>query len=118
MAIRDYRRRILIAKVTEYLSDALTEGVAQGALHARHPQETAKLLLPLACDINDEACDLLASQPENPDRMLRVIELLNVYRESVELLTGAPYGTVVLFEAGALVSAWQQATEELDRLEG
>ncbi len=118
VAIRDYRRRILIAKVTEYLSDALAEGVSQGALHTRHPQETAKLLLPLACDINDEACDLLASQPENPDRMLRVIELLNVYREGVELLSGAPYGTVVLFEAGALVAAWQRATEELDRLEG
>ena len=50
--------------------------------------------------------------------MLRVIELLNVYREGVELLSGAPYGTVVLFEAGALVAAWQRATEELDRLEG
>lgn len=117
-AIRDYRRRILVAHASDYLSDVLAEGTSGGALHARHPAETGRLLLLLACDVNDEACDILAGDTDNPDRMLRVIELLNIYRESVELLSGAPYGTVVLFDAGQMVAAWRQATEELNRLEG
>ena len=117
-AIRDYRRRILVDRLTSMVSDVLTEGLNQDVLHARHPMETGRLLLLLACDVNDEACDLLVEQADNPDRMIRVIELVNVYRESVELLSGAPYGTVLLFDAGEMVRAWLQATEELNRLEG
>ena len=117
-AIRDYRRRILVDRLTGMVNDVLTEGVNQDVLHARHPMETGRLLLLLACDVNDEACDLLVEQADNPDRMIRVIELVNVYRESVELLSGAPYGTVLLFDAGQMVNAWHQATEELNRLEG
>lgn len=117
-AIRDYRRRVLLDRLTDMAGDVMAEGVAQGTLHARHPAEVGRLLLLLAMDVNDEACDLLAAETDNPDRMLRVIEILNVYRESVEMLSGAAYGTVVLFDAGALVGAWQQATEELNRLEG
>ena len=117
-AIRDYRRRILVDRLTGMVNDVLIEGMNQDVLHARHPMETGRLLLLLACDVNDEACDLLVEQADNPDRMIRVIELVNVYRESVELLSGAPYGTVLLFDAGEMVRAWLQATEELNRLEG
>lgn len=117
-AIRDNRRRILVDQLADMICDVLSEGVSRGALHTRHPAEVGRMLLLLALDVNDEACDLLASQTDGPDRMIRVIELLNAYRESVEMLSGAAYGTVLLFDAGEMVSAWQQATEELNRLEG
>ena len=55
-------------------------------MHARYPMGMGRVLLLLACDINDEVCDILADELDNPDRMIRVIELLNTYRESVELL--------------------------------
>lgn len=115
--MRDYRRRILTDNLTESVRDALTEGFSQGTLHARHPLETGRLLLLLACDVNDEACDLLAAQTESPDRMIKMIELVNAYRESVELLSGAPYGTIQLFDVNTMVTDWIQATEELTRLE-
>lgn len=116
-AIREHRRRVLAERLTPWLRDVLSDGVEREVLHTRRPAEAARLLMLLACDVNDEVCDMLAEDMENPDRMLRIVELLNAYRESVELLSGAPFGTVVLFDAVRMVSGWQQALEEVRRQE-
>ena len=115
--IRDYRRRVLLDSLVTAASAAIFEGIGDGSLHTRHPAATGRLLMLLACDVNDEACDILAEDGENPDRMIRAIELLNGYREAVELLVGAPYGSVSLFDPGSLRERWEAATEELKRLE-
>lgn len=116
-AIRDTRRRALTDLLRPALDEVIAEGIDAGALHSRQPTQLGRVLLLLACDVNDEVCGMLAHEPDNPDRMVRMIELLNAYRESVELLCGAPYGSVTLFDAGRMVSAWQAATEELKALE-
>lgn len=108
-AMNAHRRRVLIDRLQPMVNDVIAEGVADGSFHSRHPMEIGRVLLLLACDVNDECCTLLAQQPENPDVMLRMLELLNTWRESVERLVGAPFGTVILFDVGRLVSAWQAA---------
>ena len=35
-------------------------------MHARYPGGMGRVLLLLACDINDEVCDILADELENP----------------------------------------------------
>lgn len=116
-SIRDYRRRVLIDALTPQVGEAILEGVESGALHSRYPMGIGRVLLLLACDVNDEVCDILAEDIENPDRMIKVIELLNTYRESVEQLCGAPYGSIQLFDPAALVTKWRNAIDELKRLE-
>ena len=116
-SLREHRRRVLVERLSPYAGDVLTEGVSRELLHTRRPMETGRLLVLLACDVNDEVCDMLAADTDNPDRMLRIIELLNAYRESVETLSGAPFGTIVLFEAGQLLASWRKAVEALKQLE-
>ena len=116
-AIRDLRRQTLAELVRPALDEVIAEGVESGALYTRQVAQMGRLLLLLACDVNDEVCALFAREPDNPDRLVRMLELLNAYRESVELLSGAPHGSVTLFDASSQVSAWQAATEELLRLE-
>lgn len=116
-SIRDHRRRVLIDQLAPQVYDVMLEGIESGALHCRYPLGVGRILLLLACDVNDEACDMLAADLDNPDRMIQVVELLNTYRESVELLSGAPYGSIQLFDPTKLVDTWQQATEALIRLE-
>ena len=109
-----HRRRVLVDGLLPMLNDVIAEGMADGSFHTRHPLEIGRLLLLMACDVDDEVCNLLADNPDNPDVMLRMLELLNTWRESVERLAGAPYGTVVLFEVGQLVGAWQAAAAILN----
>ena len=75
------------------------------------------MLLLLALDVDDEACEILADQLDNPDRVLRVIELLNAYRDSAETLLGAPHGALSFFDVGRLLNAYRAATAEIQRLE-
>jgi AcrR family transcriptional regulator len=112
-----HRRRVLVDRLLPTLNDVIAEGVADGSFHTRRPMEIGRLLLLMACDVNDEVCGMLADNPDNPDVMLPMIELLNTWREGVEKLVGAPYGTVVLFEAGKLIDDWQAAAALLDKEE-
>ena len=115
--VREYRRQTLMALIRPALDEVVAEGIDSDTLYTRRGAQIGRLLLLLACDVNDEVCGMFAHEPDNPDRLVRMLELLNAYRESVELLAGAPYGSVTLFDAGRMVSAWQAATEELNALE-
>ena len=116
-SILAHRRRILVDQLTPLVNDVIGDGIAEGVLHTRYPMEVGRLLLLLACDVDDEACALLAAEPDNPDAKLHLLELLNAWRESVETLAGAPFGSIQLFDPGQLIGAWQAATAELSRLE-
>jgi len=116
-AMNAHRRRILIDRLMPYLGDVIAEGVADGSFHTRHPSEAGRLLLLLTLDADDEACNMLAAEPDNPDVMLRMLELLNTWRDSAETLIGAPFGSIQLFDAARLVSAWQVAAGVLRQQE-
>ena len=116
-AMNVHRRRILVEQLTPLVDAVIAAGMDDGSLHSRHPMEIGRLLVLLAADVNNEVCALLAQQVENPDVMLRLLELLNTWRESAELLSGAPYGSLLLFDAGRMVAAWQAALENLTQLE-
>lgn len=116
-SIRDYRRRVLIDQLQSQVNDVILEGIQSSSMHARYPLGVGRVLLLLACDVNDEVCDLLADNLDNPDRMIQVVELLNTYRESVEQLCGAPFGSIQLFDPSRLVNTWREVTDELKRLE-
>ena len=110
-----HRRRVLVDRLLPLVNDVIEKGVSDGSFHTRHPMEIGRLLLLLACDVDDEVCNLLGENPDNPDVMLRLLELLNTWREAAERLVGAPYGTITLFDVGRLVGAWQAAMDILGR---
>ena len=117
-AINAFRRRILVGQLTPLVDEAVREGIESGVMHTRHPGSIGRLLVLLACDINDEACAMLAAEPDNPDRLISIIEMLNACRESVEVLAGAPFGSMTLFDPARLTASWQAAVAELENLEG
>ena len=112
-----HRRRVLIDRLLPIVNDVIAEGIGDGSFHTRHPMEIGRLLLLMACDVDDEVSTMLAAQPDNTDVMIRALELLNTWRESVERLVGAPYGSILLFDVGQLVIDWQAATAILNREE-
>lgn len=116
-AMNAHRRRVLIDRLLPLVNGVIEEGIADGSFHTRHPMEMGRLLLLMASDVDDEACAMLAAHADNPDIMLRVLELLNAWRDSAETLVGAPYGSIELFDAPRLIAAWQSAMKTLNEQE-
>ena len=116
-AIREHTRRIAIERLTPFMNDVVGEGIEDGLLHTRYPMEIGRLALMLAWDVDDSACRMLADKPENPECIIPIMEMLNAYRESVETLLGAPFGTLEIFDVTKLVNAIRAAAAELIRLE-
>lgn len=108
-AMRDHQRRILLDRLAPYVADVIDEGVRDGSFHARRPMEVGRLLLLLALDTDEEACRMLAAEPDNPDAAIGMLELLNAWRDAAENLIGAPYGSIRLFDAAKMVADWQAA---------
>ena len=101
--------RILLDRLAPYVADVIDEGVRDGSFHARRPMEVGRLLLLLALDTDEEACRMLAAEPDNPDAAIGMLELLNAWRDAAENLIGAPYGSIRLFDAAKMVADWQAA---------
>ena len=116
-AIREHTRRIAIEKLTPFINDVVGEGIEDGVLHTRFPVDIGRLALMLAWDVDDAACAMLAKNPDNPECIIPIMEMLNAYRESVETLLGAPFGTLEIFDVSHLVGSLRAAAAELIRLE-
>lgn len=116
-AIREHTRRIAIEKLTPFINDVVGEGLEDGILHTRYPVDIGRLALMLAWDVDDAACAMLAKDPDNPECIIPIMEMLNAYRESVETLLGAPFGTLEIFDVSHLVGSLRAAAAELIRLE-
>lgn len=116
-SIREHCRRILLERLTPLVDEVFDEGLADGSFHSRYPAQTGSLLLMLACDVDEDACEELTAGLDNPDVMIGMIERLGAYREAVEQISGAPYGSINLYDPGHMIAAWQAALSEIKRLE-
>ena len=91
--------------------------IADGSFFTRNPGQIGRIILMLSCDVNDEACRILAENPDNPDCVIGVVDLLNAYRDAVENLLGANFATISLFDVEHLMSAFRQTAVQLKILE-
>ena len=115
---RDQMRTFNISALRPLMDEVIGEGISNGSLFTRHPGKLGELLLQLGCDVNDEVCRILAANPENPDCVIEIMELLDTYRESVEMLSGAEFGKIALFDLEHLMEAFRQTAEQLNLIKG
>ena len=116
-SLNAHRRRTLIDHLMPHLGDVVAEGLADGSFHTRHPAEIGRLLLMLALDVDDEVSTMLAREKDNQDVMVRMLELLNTWRDSAEEMIGAPFGAIHLFDMGRLIEAWRTAADLCARMD-
>ncbi len=113
MHFRDQMRRFMTEELTPMLDTVLREGMADESFFIRNPGKTGKLILMLAYDINDETCRALAEGRDNPETVIEIIDLLDAYREGIETLLSAKFGSVLLYDVEHLLDAFRQTAVEL-----
>ena len=111
---RDQLRVFMLENLRPMVDDVLREGISGGSFFARNPGQLGRMLLMLSCDVNDEICRALAAQPDNPDCVIGVMDLMDAYREAVSTLCGAKHGSISLFELEHLLSVFRQTAAELN----
>ena len=111
---RDQMRTYMQDNLRMMVDDVLREGMADSSFFTRNPGQLGRILLMLGYDVNDEVCRILAAEHENPECVIAIIDLLDAYRESVENLCGARFGSISLFDLEHLMNAVRQIAGELN----
>ena len=91
-------REVTLTQLGPLMDEIIAQGVRDGVFYTRQMGGVGRLLLLLAHDVEDEAARLLVEGEGRPESVVAVVDVLNVYRDSVELLLNAPYGSVRLFD--------------------
>ena len=110
---RDQMRTFMVEALRPMMDAAVAEGMADGSLFTRYPGRLGDILLQLGCDINDEVNRMLARDFENPECAVELLDLLDAYRESAEMLSGAGFGKFSLFDLEHMTQAVRQTAQEL-----
>lgn len=111
---RDQMRSYMLDNLRLLVDEVLREGMADGSFFTRNPGQLGRILLMLSYDVNDEVCRILTANSENPECVIAIIDLLDAYRESVESLCGARFGSINLFDLEHLMNAVRQIAEEVN----
>lgn len=113
---REHTRVFMMDSLRPMLDEVIREGIADGSFFARHPAQLGRLVLMLAYDVNDATSRILAQNSDTPDCVIDIIDLLNAYRESIEMLTGAPYGQIELFDIDHRLSVFRETAKQVNML--
>jgi len=108
--LRDSLRQALLTNARPLIREIIHAGIEQKKFFTRYPDDIGELLLLLFANLNDEIAMQLAKD-EKGSCLPAVLNQLMLYRHAAETLTGAPYGSLVLYDLNrfpAIVEALAQ----------
>ncbi|HIS03875.1 MAG TPA: TetR/AcrR family transcriptional regulator [Candidatus Pullichristensenella avicola] len=110
-------RAVTLAQLGSVMDEVVAQGLREGVFYTRQPGGVGRLLLLLAHDVEDEAARLLIAGEGKPESVMAVIDTLNVYRDTVELILNAPYGSVRLFDIDRVLKVCRALLPGLEKTE-
>lgn len=111
-------RATTLRMVAPLIEEIIISGIHEKQFVVRRPAETARLIALLALDVNEEAARDISAGYMNPDCAYGVMELLNSYRDSIELIVNAPYGSIKIFDMAEMVNTISQIAVRLNAASG
>lgn len=114
--VRDRIRSAVLSQLGPLMDELVAEGMKSGDLYTRNPGQITDIVLGMVDQVNDRACRILTANPDNPECIIEIAEQLNACRDAVEMLLGAPFASIILFDPAKLVSDYRAAAKELQKL--
>ncbi len=104
-SVRRELRIITLEMLVPLIEEILDAGAREKQFIVKRTAEVARMIAMLALDVNEEASRQIAADFDKPDCAHSVLELLSAYREAIETIVNAPYGSIELFDLGDMISA-------------
>jgi len=99
-------RQKMLAMWSKYSLPLLTaifqQGIREGVLNIRFPDQVGAVLLPLIHGIGDAFAELLLVREPQGDELQRAERLIAAYNDALERVLGAPAGSLQLMDSEAL----------------
>lgn len=114
---RERNRAILLESLCPLADAAVEMGVKDGEFFTRRPERISRITLMLACDANDECCRALAMNPQSPDSVIEIMNIVSVYQECMETLLGAKFGSIRLSEVEPMADFVRQINVQFQESE-
>lgn len=95
--VRQKMRINLSNPIVSLMNEVIQQGLAEGTLKPTHPKYISRVAFSLMQDLGDTvALELLAFDPEKDD-MEPIKEMVHSYIHTIEMVLGAPEGSLPLF---------------------
>ena len=117
VSLRERMKAITIRLFLPLMNEIIAQGIEEKVFFTRRPGTIGQVILLLEHDLIDAVSACLVEGSENPETVVEVMDLLGTYRDSVELLLNAPYGSVELFELERMLEIFRNVMDELNRMD-
>ncbi|NLD59253.1 MAG: TetR/AcrR family transcriptional regulator [Clostridiales bacterium] len=113
-ALLECTKSVTMEKLSPLMDEIVQQGMREGVFYTRQPGGIGRLILLLAHDVNDDAARLLVEGCGKPECVVQVVDALNVYRDTVELILNAPYGSVRLFDVDRVLKVCRAVLKDFE----
>ncbi|MCS7061344.1 MAG: TetR/AcrR family transcriptional regulator [Anaerolineae bacterium] len=108
--VRQKVLRAAVKRVAPLLGQIIRQGVQEGVLTTRYPDEAGEIVLATFQSLGDAfIAPLLLQDSAGADDLKRAEQAIAAYTEALERILGAPAGSLKLIEPGAL-NEWASAS--------
>lgn len=96
--LKEMLQRAQIKLYQTLMTKIIYEGLDQKLFYSAHPDQVGRIVLMLNNCMTDEIAEALSQIADEVGGVLLIMDLINAYRSSIELLLNAPYGQIRMFE--------------------
>lgn len=115
--MREKLKQKTIQRSLPLLQEIVHAGIKQGVFFTPYPDGIAELVLLLGANLTDEISMMIVKPGDDGvDELPHILEKLEVYRDAVQRLLDAPYGSIVLFKMERMTEVLKAMLEQNRRL--
>lgn len=101
---------VTLRKLVPAVDEVIGQGMLSGEFYNRYPEMIGEQLVTLWLNLLDVVLKTTLRSLEEPEQVIGVIDRINAFRNSMEMILNAPYGTIKLCEAEDILRTVRRLT--------
>ncbi len=102
LIMRERLKQKTVEKLLPLMQSVVKEGADRNIFYTIYPLDICRIILNISNSLNDELAQYMLSCGYNPPVMGDIIRIIDLYRNVIERLLDAPFGSITLYQAATL----------------